>query len=187
MKTKDEKKIIKVEIIDTGKGIPKENLENIFERFYQLGNEEGKVSGGGVDIRSNVIAPGFIETEMTSELNKETKFTVYIPSKDIDQIDVKEIQKKKTFIKNWLPLKIEKGIEIVDTEEPMKKKHSVLVVENEIDIQNFLKTALSNNYNITIANNGIEALEKIKQTQFSTVISDVMMPEMDGFELCEKH
>lgn len=187
VKTKDEKKIIKVEIIDTGKGIPKENLENIFERFYQLGNEEGKVSGGGVGLAfcKSLIDLFKGRIKVKSELNKETKFTVYIPSKDIDQIDVKEIQKKKTFIKNWLPLKIEKGIEIVDTEEPMKKKHSVLVVENEIDIQNFLKTTLSNNYNITIANNGIEALEKIKQTQFSTVISDVMMPEMDGFELCK--
>jgi signal transduction histidine kinase/ligand-binding sensor domain-containing protein/DNA-binding response OmpR family regulator len=188
VKTKDEKKIIKVEIIDTGKGIPKENLENIFERFYQLGNEEGKVSGGGVGLAfcKSLIDLFKGRIKVKSELNKETKFTVYIPSKDIDQIDVKEIQKKKTFIKNWLPLKTEKGIEIVDTEEPMSKKHSVLVVENEIDIQNFLKTTLSNNYNITIANNGVEALEKIKQTQFSTVISDVMMPEMDGFELCKR-
>jgi signal transduction histidine kinase/ligand-binding sensor domain-containing protein/DNA-binding response OmpR family regulator len=188
VKTKDEKKIIKVEIIDTGKGIPKENLENIFERFYQLGNEEGAVSGGGVGLAfcKSLIDLFKGRVKVKSELNKETKFTVYIPSKDIGEVDVKEIQNKKTFIKNWLPLKTEKGIEILDTEEPIRKKHSVLIVENEIDIQNFLKTTLSNNYNITIANNGVEALEKIKQKQFNTVISDVMMPEMDGFELCKR-
>ncbi|EPR70451.1 two-component system sensor histidine kinase/response regulator, hybrid ('one-component system') [Winogradskyella psychrotolerans RS-3] len=45
---------------------------------------------------------------------------------------------------------------------------------------------MSDKYNITIANNGVEALEEIKKTEFSTIISDVMMPEMDGFELCKR-
>ena len=59
------------------------------------------------------------------------------------------------------------------------------MVENELDIQDFLNSALSYKYNITIANNGVEALKALEKTNFSTVISDVMMPEMDGFELCK--
>ena len=124
--------------------------------------------------------------KVKSVQNKETKFTVYIPSKEIDEVEIVNDKKNKTFIKNWVPLKNDEIKQIVNNEDVNTKKHSVLVVENELDIQNFLQTTLSENYNITIANNGVEALEKIKQIQFSAVISDVMMPEMDGFELCKR-
>ena len=117
--------------------------------------------------------------------NKETRFTVVIPSSKTEEVQIEESSVKKSFIKNWVPLQ-SKNLEENNSKEQSKKKHSVLVVENELDIQNFLKSALSNTYNVTIANNGVEALEEIKKTEFSTVISDVMMPEMDGFELCKR-
>ena len=188
IKNKNDKKIIKIDIIDTGKGIPKENLENIFERFYQLGNQDGQVSGGGIGLAfcKSLIDLFNGKIKVKSVQNKETKFTVYIPSKEIDEVEIVNDKKNKTFIKNWVPLKNDEIKQIVNNEDVNTKKHSVLVVENELDIQNFLQTTLSENYNITIANNGVEALEKIKQIQFSAVISDVMMPEMDGFELCKR-
>ncbi|WP_179338500.1 hybrid sensor histidine kinase/response regulator transcription factor [Winogradskyella ludwigii] len=180
-------KKIKIDVIDTGKGIPKESLNNIFERFYQLGNQDGNVSGGGIGLsfcKSLVdLFDGRISVK--SRPNKETRFTIVIPSSPTEEVNIEDSHVKKSFIKNWVPLQ-GKTFEETDNIKKSKKQHNVLVVENEIDIQDFLNSALSDKYNITIANNGIEALEEIKKTEFSTVISDVMMPEMDGFELCKR-
>jgi signal transduction histidine kinase/ligand-binding sensor domain-containing protein/DNA-binding response OmpR family regulator len=183
----EEIKKIKIDVIDTGKGIPKENLENIFERFYQLGNQDGNVSGGGIGLSfcKSLIDLFNGSISVISKPNKETRFTVIIPSSKIEEVAIEENNLNKSFIKNWVPLQSKKSEEN-KSKEQNKKKHSVLVVENELDIQNFLKSALSNSYNITLANNGVEALEEIKKTEFSTIISDVMMPEMDGFELCKR-
>ena len=120
-----------------------------------------------------------------SKPNKETRFTVVIPSSKIEEVEIEDIGVKKTFIKNWVPLQVNSAQED-DGKLKSKKQHNVLIVENELDIQDFLKNALSDKYNITIANNGIEALAEIKKIEFSTIISDVMMPEMDGFELCKR-
>ena len=180
-------KNIKIDVVDTGKGIPKESLNNIFERFYQLGNQDGNVSGGGIGLsfcKSLVdLFDGSISVK--SKPNKETRFTIIIPSSKIEEVEIEDSTVKKSFIKNWVPLQTN-NIKEEDNKQKNKNKHSVLVVENELDIQDFLKNALSDTYNITIANNGIEALDEIKKTEFSTIISDVMMPEMDGFELCKR-
>ncbi|QXP78616.1 MULTISPECIES: two-component regulator propeller domain-containing protein [Winogradskyella] len=180
-------KMIKIDVIDTGKGIPKENLNDIFERFYQLGNEDGNVSGGGIGLSfcKSLIELFNGRISVKSKPNTETRFTVVIPSFKIEEVDIEDNKVKKTFIKNWVPLQ-GKSLNEHNKKQQSKKQHNVLVVDNELDIQNFLKNALSDKYNITIASNGIEALEEIKKTEFSTVISDIMMPEMDGFELCKR-
>jgi len=183
----DNVKKIKIDVIDTGKGIPKESLNSIFERFYQLGNQDGNVSGGGIGLsfcKSLVDLFGG-RISVKSKPNKETRFTIVIPSSKIEEVNIEDSHIKKSFIKNWVPLQ-GNTIQESDNNKKSKKQHNVLVVENEIDIQDFLNNALSDKYNITIANNGIEALEEIKKTEFSTIISDVMMPEMDGFELCKR-
>jgi len=180
-------KNIKIDVVDTGKGIPKESLNNIFERFYQLGNEDGNVSGGGIGLSfcKSLIDLFNGSISVKSKPNKETRFTVIIPSSKIEEVEIEDIGVKKSFIKNWVPLQANRSKE-ADNKQENKNKHSVLVVENELDIQDFLNNALSDTYNITIANNGVEALDAIKKTEFSTIISDVMMPEMDGFELCKR-
>ncbi|WP_055444442.1 hybrid sensor histidine kinase/response regulator transcription factor [Lacinutrix himadriensis] len=180
-------KNIKIDVVDTGKGIPKESLNNIFERFYQLGNEDGNVSGGGIGLSfcKSLIDLFNGSISVKSKPNKETRFTVIIPSSKIEEVEIEDIGVKKTFIKNWVPLQAN-NVKDADSKQKDKKKHNVLVVENELDIQDFLNNALSDTYNITIANNGVEALDAIKKTEFSTIISDVMMPEMDGFELCKR-
>ncbi|MBU2939825.1 response regulator [Lacinutrix sp. C3R15] len=180
-------KNIKIEVVDTGKGIPKESLNNIFERFYQLGNQDGNVSGGGIGLSfcKSLVDLFNGRISVKSKPNKETRFTVIIPSSKIEEVEIEDIGVKKSFIKNWVPLQVKSAKE-ADSKQKEEKKHSVLVVENELDIQDFLNSALSDTYNITIANNGVEALEAIKKTEFSTIISDVMMPEMDGFELCKR-
>ncbi|WP_299098230.1 two-component regulator propeller domain-containing protein [uncultured Winogradskyella sp.] len=183
----DKAKNIKIDVIDTGKGIPKESLNNIFERFYQLGNQDGNVSGGGIGLSfcKSLVELFNGSISVKSKPNKETRFSVVIPSSAVEDVAIEVNEEKKSFIKNWVPLQTN-NIQEKDSQKNNKKQHNILVVENELDIQDFLNNALSDTYNITIANNGVEALEEIKKTEFSTIISDVMMPEMDGFELCKR-
>ena len=108
-----------------------------------------------------------------------------IPSSKIEEDKIENNEEKKSFIKNWVSLK-SNTINEIDDDKQGKKQHHILIVENELDVQEFLKSALSDKYDITLASNGLEALEEIEKTEFSTVISDVMMPEMDGFELCKR-
>lgn len=184
---KENKKIIKIDVIDTGRGIPKENLKNIFERFYQLGNQDGNLSGGGIGLafcKSLVdLFGGKISAK--SKPNEETSFRVLIPSSDIEENLLEKSDSNKSFIRNWVPIQKIKTQEN-DKKHEKKKLHNILVVENELDIQEFLQNALSDKYNVSIANNGVEALNEIKKNSFSTIISDIMMPEMDGFELCKR-
>lgn len=181
---------VKIEVIDNGKGIPAENLDNIFERFYQLGNKEGDISGGGIGLSFCKSLVSLFEGKIyaTSNPGVETRFTVKIPSKpteshEADNTDVYE----KSFIKDWVPLSNTISKENNDTTETISQKEfSILVVENEEDVQGFLYHELSSTYNVSIANNGIEALDKIKLNEPDLIVSDVMMPEMDGYQLCEK-
>ena len=183
-------KIINIDVVDTGKGIPPENLDNIFERFYQLGNKEGDVSGGGIGLSFCKSLVNLFNGEISAKSNPgiETRFSVKIPSKpkddyllDNNNLDV------KSYIKDWVPLSNtvnESDIKSVEVKD--EKEYTILVVENEEDVQNFLMAELSVKYNVIIASNGIEAFEKIKLKEPDLIVSDVMMPEMDGYEFCEK-
>lgn len=185
IKVKEGKQIIKIQVIDTGKGIPEKDLENIFERFYQLGNKDGQVSGGGIGLAfcKSLIDLFGGKIKVKSKPEKETKFTIYIPIQENETVEISRQQ--KSFIKNWIPLKYEKETKIDILDKKASTKKDILVIENEEDIQSFLKSSLSENYNVLLANNGLEGLKLVKEKEFSAIISDVMMPEMDGFELCK--
>ncbi|MCM4172633.1 hypothetical protein DHD32_14170 [Arenibacter sp. TNZ] len=184
-------KMIYIDVVDSGKGIPEEDLENIFERFYQLGNRTDKVSGGGIGLSFCKSLVNLLDGKISAKSNPgvETRFSVLLPSQSIKGYDEEEIDSsKKSFVDDWIPLSsnITDANITLPTDNSTKKKYSILLVENEVDVQTFLKGTLSEKYNIEVANNGIEGLEKIKGNEPDLVISDVMMPEMDGFEMCEK-
>lgn len=183
-------KLIKIDVIDTGKGIPAKDLDNIFERFYQLGNKKENISGGGIGLAFCKSLLELFKGEITvkSEPNVETRFTVLIPSTISKNYETSEIDtSNKSYIKDWVPLPSEYKTESIDKEETGEiSKHTILIVEDEEDLQIFLKSFLSDYYNIVLAKNGFEGLDKIKLQEPDLVISDVMMPKMDGFALCEK-
>ncbi|WP_165876092.1 hybrid sensor histidine kinase/response regulator transcription factor [Mariniflexile fucanivorans] len=183
-------RMIRIDVIDNGKGIPAKDLDNIFERFYQLGHLDQRVSGGGIGLAFCKSLINLLQGEISvkSEPGVETRFSVLIPTGNMeDYNDVEVNTNTKSFIKDWVPLSTDYKKETLNEVSIDKlKEHHILIVEDEEDVQNFLISTLSEEYNITIANNGVEGLEKIKQREPTLVISDVMMPEMDGFAFCEK-
>jgi len=137
------------------------------------------------------------EILVSSRTNRKTKFTIVLPcskeafkEKEFDnegggsQIlishHLKNILEEKQDILNDTPEKLSSLSNIED------KRKVVLIVEDEREIQFFLKELLKEKYKILIANNGLEAIEIMKNGFPDIIVSDVMMPKMDGIELCKK-
>ncbi|MGJ8743561.1 two-component regulator propeller domain-containing protein [Polaribacter sp.] len=188
--TIDNTKKIKIDVIDTGKGIPAKDLDNIFERFYQLGNKKDNVSGGGIGLAFCKSLVELFKGEITvqSEPNVETKFSIIIPSTPHKEHNTSKIDiTSKSYIKDWVPLPSEYKTEIINKEKGSETaKYTILIVEDEEDLQIFLRNFLSNQYHVLVAKNGVEGLKKMESQEPNLVISDVMMPIMDGFVFCEK-
>lgn len=201
-KTQD-KLIIK--IIDTGIGIPEADLKNIFKLFYQ--SKDGKMIGGtgiGLALTKELINLHKGTIEAASEINKGTSFTICLPkgknhftdeeiklkqidsqSKTID-IDLKDKQKDRTNqipTSSALPKEDLKNISKTENKADEKK---LLIVEDNFEMLLFLKTSFANNYDVCVAQNGQEAIDCLANFKADIILSDVMMPIMDGISLCKK-
>jgi signal transduction histidine kinase/ligand-binding sensor domain-containing protein/DNA-binding response OmpR family regulator len=183
------KKMISFKVIDSGIGIPADKLDKIFEQFYQLEDRKENVGGTGIGLAYCKTLIDLMGGTITvkSELNVSTCFTILMPSKSIGEITQgKSAKNVQSFIKDWIPEKNPHSHVLSGNLENYPKKYSLLIVEDETDVQNFLINELSEKYSIVLAENGVDGWNKIAQNEPDLVISDVLMPEMNGFELCEK-
>ncbi len=153
-----------ISVTDTGCGIPEVDLSQVFERFYQVKNQKNPSTGSGIGLHLVkeyvVLHNGTVEVE--SHVGQGSTFTVTIPA----NLQPEEVPTTRT----------ETGEE--------KQTLKLLLVEDNQEFRAFLQSELSDKYHITTASNGKEGLEKIRSELPDLVISDVMMPEMSGTELC---
>lgn len=193
-------KKLKIKITNTGKGIPKEKLDSLFDRFFLSdANEKSDTemfrTGIGLAYIKRLVTVLRGEIIVSSVPDAETEFTILIPCGRASFTD-KEIDLGiapvliSHHLKNILeetedkPEAIPDKISAIELAENKKKK--VLIVEDEKEIHLYLKDLLSEKYKILTAYNGEEALEVIESEIPDIIISDVMMPLMDGVELCKK-
>jgi len=174
---------IVIMVEDTGSGIDSEDLLNIFNRFEQ-GKQKGtgnldKTLGSGIGLaickEYTLLHNGKITTQ--SNPGKGSCFTISLPSKQKTQ---------KIFYESHLEFKNLKTAEVssVNVETKGISDISILIVEDNVDFRNFLCTYLNKYYQVECASNGEEALLILKKCTVELVVSDVMMPKMDGFEFC---
>ncbi|MGB5289541.1 MAG: ATP-binding protein, partial [Ignavibacteriaceae bacterium] len=187
---------VELKITDTGIGIPEERIEKIFDRFYQVDSShtrEHEGTGLGLALTKELIELHKGEISVESAEGKGTTLLIRLPlgkdhlkpeeiieekveeKKDIRTIDevefIEEINAKEKF-----------DIEtFTETGKPL-----LLIVEDNFDVRNYIKGYLEENYKIIEAVNGNDGFHKSLQSSPDLIVSDVMMPEMDGFELCEK-
>lgn len=174
---------ISIKVSDTGIGIDKNKIDNIFKPFYQIENQ-GNISDLGTGIGLSItyefvrLHNGNIKVE--SELDKGTTFTIELPMSEDSTPVLKE------------DLPAEEFVTVFDKTKPntieavTKKQQTVLIVDDNDDFRFYLVENLRGKYNVVDANNGVMAYEKAHRFSPDIIVSDVMMPEMDGFELCEK-
>lgn len=174
----DHKKL-ELSVKDTGIGIPQEQLSNIFDRYFQAKNHletlrEG--TGLGLALTKELVKLHQGTICVNSILNKGSEFIIALPITN----KAKEVH---------LPIFDEISIEKVGLfESPITTKKNkqlkLLIVEDNTDVTRYLFSLLSNNYDIKTAGNGFEGLSKAIKVIPDLIISDVMMPVMDGFSMC---
>lgn len=183
-----------IKIADTGCGIEEKDIDLIFKRFYQAETSASrKGTGIGLHLVKNLVELHHGNISVESTLNKGTTFTIDFPI-DKESYTDSEIIAPLTSSTNEddedLNTETTDLITINDEDMPGKqsdkKNINILVVDDEIAICEYVKQILPSSYHIIFASNGKEALSIINQQDFDVVISDVMMPEMDGIALCEK-
>lgn len=179
-----------VKITDFGQGIHFDETEKIFQRFYQASNSQ---SVGGIGIGLS-LAKEFAELlngslTVESELTKGSTFTFSLPIREIvsenvnSQKDLNLIHRKSEANKKTL----EKAPQIPkQTQNDNTKKPHILIVEDNPEMNNYLVEILAKNYHCSTAFDGLEAIEKMKDTNFDLITSDIMMPNLDGFQFRAK-
>lgn len=191
---KDSQNTISLSIKDTGEGISKEELERIFDIFYQSPNTRN-ASGSGIGLAFTKIMvekmKGKIDVE--SDIGRGAIFTITLPVMHKHLPGISAIDQEKTSITNHFYKRtdiIEDEDEIgnedmaVDTEN--KKKPLILIVEDNRDNILYYKTILKNKYEIISAWNGEEGVKTANENIPDLVITDLMMPVMDGYEFVSK-
>ncbi len=174
---------LNIEVSDTGKGIPEEDITYIFDRFYQSKNATEGGTGIGLALAHQLSQ--LLEGELTvqSKIGKGSRFNLRLPPDCILHFSPLESQ---SISKVQLPAET---IESATTYQPILLngiKPRLLIVEDNVDMANYLKNSLSKQYDCTVAADGELALTALKNGQFDLITSDVMMPNMDGFAFREK-
>jgi signal transduction histidine kinase/ligand-binding sensor domain-containing protein/DNA-binding response OmpR family regulator len=187
-------------IRDSGKGIPQKNLKYIFDRFYQLEDDENMRSGTGTGIglalTKNIVKLHKGIIKVISNEGEGTSFIVLLP---LGNDHLKEHQ----IVNNTAGTIYDEGSYYLDTpnylinnlsandiiEESINRDKSrpiLLIVEDNREVRTFIKNIFKTNYNVYEAENGQKALDIATKNVIDLIISDVMMPVMDGIELCAK-
>ena len=188
---------VEISICDTGVGIPKEKISKIFDRFYQVdGNLTGEQEGTGIGLSLTKelveLHRGRIEVE--SEEGKGTTIKIIIPlgkehlkPEEIIKVEQEEKYEKEIFIPEAAEESSGEKEQLIDIEHFEKESLPLLlIVEDNYDVRYYIKSNLNKGYMILEAVDGEDGWNKSIEQIPDLIISDVMMPKMDGFKLCDK-
>ena len=177
-KVEDGKLIIKV--ADTGEGISKRDLGNIFDRFYQVDRIHPKGSGIGLSLVKAFVELHGGNITVDSELNKGSEFIITLPVVHVAD-SAQEVGKLIEATAVEAELENVDFSENYDSEKPL-----VLVIDDNHDIREMVGELLNDKYNIIMASNGSEGVKKAAKYVPDLIVCDVMMPVMDGLECCNR-
>lgn len=167
---------IKISIQDTGTGISEEELSKIFDRFYHDRSASGGYGIGLSHCRELITAhDGFIFAEST--LKEGTTIHFCFPYRSIEE--------------NKVSVEITKGNDVTNGKEafsdnPKIEPKTILIIEDNADMLEYLLNGFEKNYRIETANDGIAGLKKVKELMPDLIISDIMIPNLSGLDLCKK-
>ncbi len=187
-------------IEDNGTGIKESEMERIFERFYQISDDRSRSKGTGIGLHLSMSLIKMHHGTITVKNNENKSgcsFTIHIPlgcshlsTEELYQNNNKNISEQPSIEDQPLqhiPASIEENENSEDgTKKVIRKKHSILIVEDEDEIRNYLLTELGSHFRVLSCSNGKEALDLIMHHMPDLVLSDIMMPEVNGITLLRK-
>lgn len=177
---------LSIGIQDNGQGIHSDDITHVFERFYQSEQPESKAQGGtgiGLALSQELAKLHHGSISVASELGKGSEFTFTFPPKVIasNLTNIIDEEINVGIIKTNLEATVSKYIDIFEIDKPV-----LLLTEDHKEMREFIGQIVQPYFLVLEASNGIEALGILKSNRVDMIISDVMMPKMDGFELLEK-
>lgn len=179
----DHEEEVHICVKDNGEGIEKGDLTHIFDRFYTSGTAPG--TGLGLYIARQYMNMHGGDITADSDPANGTLFTVIIRK---GEGHLYEAGHQNTAPPP--PRSYNDATLLDDTNEKAllskEYEYKILIVDDDRDILGYLRTELQKNFRVYTANNGLEALETVEKVDISLIVSDVMMPGMNGFELCHR-
>lgn len=185
---------VEITVSDTGVGIPADRLDKIFDRFYQVDDSQKKSyegTGIGLALTKELVElhHGYISVE--SELGKGTTFRIYLPlgkahlkecEINLEQPEAVSPETESVPRDSAAPVKASKRRQTI----PAKSAPLLLIVDDNADLRRYMCSALSPIYRLLEAADGQEGFDAALGHIPDLIISDVMMPKMDGYELCRQ-
>ncbi len=187
----DDQPYLSLTVSNTGKGLTKEQIGKVFNLFYKSEDQQNEFQGSGIGLTLTQSLVRFLKGKISvkSKPGVSTSFNVQLP------YDVKEVASKpetipvnKSIIENLL---FQSSLKNIESEPEIESKKSnsdfrILFVEDNQELLQLLFNHYRKQYKVSKACNGIEAFNLVKNTIPDLIVTDLMMPEMDGASLCQK-
>ena len=175
---------IEIIIEDTGAGIKKENINKIFDRFYQVTEFDKQYYGGtgiGLEVVRNFIELHKGKIEVSSKLNIGTQFKIQLPSGN-KHLEIRNNKETVQYNSNDI---LQTKLTAFESSNNKTKDKTLLIIDDNSELRSYLNNELNISYNILLAENGKIGFELANKHIPDIIITDVMMPVMDGIELCK--
>ena len=193
-----EEKFAEIKISDSGVGIPKDKLDKIFNRFFQVDDSSERTYGGsgiGLALVKELIELHKWKIYVNSEFGEGTEFKIQIPMSENYLNEEEKVKNKIETVSAGPAIITNKDNQIYKTAEFEKintevintnSRGIVLIVDDSEDVRKYLYSLLKTKYELLLAANGDEGIKVAGEIMPDLIISDVMMPSMDGIEFCRK-
>ena len=180
---------LQLSVTDSGKGIAPGEIDRIFDRFYQVEGSEAGGTGIGLALVRELVAVQGGKISVESEVGVGTSLHLLLPYRREDFSETELLQSEEAppaAIARAIPAEEpqESPTPVSPPFEEADERPLLLIAEDNPDLRQFISQILQDSYRILTAHNGREGLEQAIERTPDLLISDVMMPEMDGFELC---
>lgn len=184
---KEEGGRVMISVADNGCGISSDELPYIFDRFYQAKNA-GRGTGIGLAIVKAFTELHHGEVSATSVEGKGSTFTIHIPVRQKGEVTNQPTEKIEQLVEPSSAQEVPNQARHIDEliQPYQTDKPEVLIIDDNIDIRTYLRSVLSEKYNVSEAANGKAGLELARKIVPDIVLSDIMMPVMDGLAFCQQ-
>jgi signal transduction histidine kinase/DNA-binding response OmpR family regulator len=181
----DDTRLVEITVKDTGIGISESNIEKIFTRFFQVGDNNTAQSGTGIGLAltKELVKLHNGNLFVTSKPGKGSKFTVQLPYDEVELVPTEEQVSPET------GKILEQAVTALEEhfgDQQAAGQKIMLLVDDNADVRYFIKSHFAGSFQVLEAANGVEGWDIALKTIPDIIISDVMMPDMDGFEFCRK-
>lgn len=184
---KEEGGRVMISVADNGCGISSDELPYIFDRFYQAKNA-GRGTGIGLAIVKAFTELHHGEVSATSVEGKGSTFTIHIPVRQKGEVTNQPTEKIEQLVEPSSAEEVPNQARHIDEliQPYQTDKPEVLIIDDNIDIRTYLRSVLSEKYNVSEAADGKAGLELARKIVPDIVLSDIMMPVMDGLAFCQQ-